>query len=350
MTPGKPVPDVLPDYRFGLVSSWEVDLRGRLKNAKRAAVERFLSSTEGKNLIMSDLVAEVAATYYELQALDRRLAILQDAIRLQTQALEAVRVQKAAARATELAVQQFEAQVMDTRTEEADCRQQIALAENHMNLLLGRYPQAVPRSADAFMSRELPMIRAGIPSQLLINRPDIRQAEHDLQAARFDVRVARAEFYPEINITSGLGYQAFNTRYLLRSPESLAFSLAGDALAPLINRSAIRAEFNKASALQVRALVNYERTLLTGFAEVSNELLSLDKLQEINRLRSEQVEVLRKATETSYELFKAARADYLEVLTVQRDVLEKQLEQVENRKDLLTTGIRLYKALGGGWR
>lgn len=348
--PGKEMPDPLGDFGLSLFANWEVDIWKKLRNAKKAAVSRYLSTIEGKNFVLTSLIAEVANSYYELLALDNQLQIVRQNISLQKNALEIVKVQKEAARTTELAVQKFQAEVLKTQSLEFDILQQIREAENKINLLLGRYPQAISRSQSDFLSLQPAMVSAGIPSQLLANRPDIRQAELELAATKLDVKVARAEFYPSFGITAAIGFQAFKPSYLFKLPESLLYSLAGDLAGPLINRNAIKAEFYKANAKQLQAMYGYERTILTAYLEVATQLSKIDNLEKSYDLKSKQVAALARSIDVSNDLFKSARADYFEVLMTQRDALEAKLELIETKKDQLNAVVNIYKGLGGGWQ
>ena len=209
ITPGKEVPENLPNYTVSAFANWEVDIWNKLHNAKKAAVTRYLSTMEGRNFVLTALIAEVANSYYELLALDNQLDIVKQNIGLQKNALEIVKVQKEAARATELAVKKFEAEVMKTQSLEFDIQQRIKETENRINFLLGRYPQDIPRNKSNFLGLIPQAVNSGIPSQLLANRPDIKQAELELTAAKLDVKVARAEFYPSFGISAALGFEAF---------------------------------------------------------------------------------------------------------------------------------------------
>lgn len=350
ITPGKEVPDALMDYTIAAYANWEVDIWKKLRTAKKAAITRWLSTLEGRNFVLTNLVAEVAGSYYELLALDSQLEIIRQNIALQQNALGIIKVQKEAARATELAVQKFEAEVLKSQSLEFTIIQQVKETENRINMLLGRYPKEIPRDKKGLLYLVPTTVSAGIPSQLLINRPDIKQAELELAAAKLDVRVARAEFYPSFSITAALGFQAFKPTYLARFPESLLYSLTTELAAPLINRNAIKAEFSKASAEQVKAMYNYERTILNAYLEVSTRLSSIDNLGKSYALKSKQVDALTRSIDISNDLFKSARADYLEVLMTQRDALEAKLELIENRKEQLVAVVGVYRDLGGGWR
>jgi len=348
--PGKETPDPLGDFAVAAYANWEVDIWKKLRNSKKAALTRYLATVEGKNFVVTSLIAEIANSYYELLALDSQLDIVKQNIELRSNALEIVKIQKQAARATELAVQKFQAEVLTSKSLEFNIRQQIKEAENKINFLVGQYPQEIKRDKNNFLTLLPSTVQSGIPSQLLTNRPDVKQAELELTAAKLDVKVARAEFYPSLDISAAVGFNAFNPSYLFTLPESLLYSLAGDIAAPLINRNAIKAEFNSANARQLQALYNYDKTILNAYIEVSNQLSKIDNLGKSYDLKSQQVDALNTSIDVSNDLFKSARVDYFEVLMTQRDALEAKLELVETKKDQLTAAVNVYKELGGGWK
>jgi NodT family efflux transporter outer membrane factor (OMF) lipoprotein len=350
IAPGIEVPDPLTDITAAVTANWEVDIWKKLHNAKKAALTRYLSTVEGKNFVLTNLIAEVADSYYELTALDNQLEIVRQNIALQKNALEIVKVQKEATRVTELAVQKFQAEVLKSQSLEFDILQKIKESENKINFLLGRYPTEIPRDKHSFLALMPTVINSGIPSQLLANRPDIKQAELELAAARLDVKVARAEFYPSFAISAALGFQAFKPSYLVKFPESVLYSLAGDLAGPLINKNAIKAEFYTANARQLQAIYNYERTILNAYMEVSNQLSSISNLGKSYDLKFKQVDALTRSIEISNDLFRSARADYLEVLMTQRDALESKLELIDTKKEQLSATVNMYKFLGGGWK
>ncbi len=350
ITPGKLVPEHLTNLGLGLSASWEVDIWGKLRNSKKAAFTKYLSSIEGKHFVITNLVAEIANSYYELLALDNNLDIIRETIGLLQNQLEVVKVQKEASVVTELAVKQFEAQLYNSQHYEFETQQAIVETENKINFLLSRYPQKITRDKATLTAQVPNEIKAGIPSQLLKNRPDIKQAELELLAAKCDLKTAELEFYPSLNITSTLGVQAFKPSYLLTLPESLAYSLAAGLVGPLINRNGIVAEFKTANAVQIQAMYSYQKTILNGFVEVTNELSNISNLETMYLLKSKEATVLRNAIDISNELFKYARANYLEVLTTQRDALSTKLELVETRKRQSIAVTSIYRALGGGWR
>ncbi|MEI8110980.1 MAG: efflux transporter outer membrane subunit [Chitinophagia bacterium] len=350
ITPGKGVPEILPSQLLGFQASWEMDIWGKLKTARKAALTRYLSSQEAKNWVTTNLVAEIANNYYELLASLNQLEIIRQAIQLQQKELDVVKIQRQAAAVTELAVKQFEAQLLNAKALEYNELQQILVFENNINLLIGKYPGTSRWEASRFM-QPLPItIQAGLPAQLLENRPDIRKAELDVMATKFDVQVARAEFFPSLNLGASLGYNAFSPKYLLHTPESIFFSLAGELVGPLINKNAIIAEFNTANAAQIQAVYNYQKTVLNGFLEVTNQMGAIQNMQQAYQLKTKEVETLASSIEIASDLFKASRANYLEVLVAQRDALETRLEWVEAKKMQWNALTNLFKACGGGWK
>lgn len=186
----------------------------------------------------------------DFETLDRTIA-------LQEQSLGVAKARKEAGRGTELAVQQFQAEVRKNQSGDLLIAQEIVEVENRINFLAGRYPQVVERQTEEFFELNIHPLSAGVPAELLRNRADIREAERKLKAAGLNVRVARAQFYPSLIINAGVGYNAFDSRYLFSTPESLIYNLAGDVVAPLINRNAIKADYGNANAEQLQAVYNY---------------------------------------------------------------------------------------------
>jgi NodT family efflux transporter outer membrane factor (OMF) lipoprotein len=347
--PGEEFPEPLPNYMAGLQATWELDVWKKLRNAKKAAVSRYLGSIEGSNFMVTNLIAEIANSYYELLALDNELAIINQNIEIQSNALRIVKLQKEAAQATELAVRRFQAEVFSTQSLQFDTQQKITETENKLNFLVGRLPQPIERNSETFNDLVPETVYAGLPSQLLQNRPDIRQAELVLAASKLDVKVAKARFYPSLGISAGIGLQAFNPSYLTKTPESLLYSLVGDLTAPLINRNAIKATYYSANAKQLQAVYEYERTILNAYVEVANQLSNLDNLEKSYGLKSQEVEALTQSIDISNTLFRSARADYIEVLLTQRDALESKFELVETKVKQMNAFVNMYRALGGGW-
>ena len=350
ITPGQTIPTNLPDMYLGMQSSWEIDIWDKLRHQRESAISTYLASVEGTNFVISTLVADVASYYTELLALDNELALVQQTITKQQEALAVIKLQKEVGRANELAVQQFHAELLNIKILEKNVQQQIIEIENKINFLLGSYPQPIKRNKDIF-THELPVqIAAGFPSELLGNRPDIREAEFKIEASKFDLQVAKAAFYPNFNITASFGFQAFNPEFLFSSPSSIAYSVVGTLVAPIINMNALNAQFNTAQANQLTAMYHYQKTVLNAYVEVANQLVAIQNLQEINLLKTQQNALLKESVETSRELYKTARATYLEVLLAQQNALKSNIELIGVIKQQRLSAISIYKALGGGWK
>jgi multidrug efflux system outer membrane protein len=347
--PGTATPDVLPNTYFGAFASWEVDIWHKLRNARKVAVTNYLSSIEGKNFLVTNIVAEIANSYYELMALDNELDIIRKNIVILNNALSIIRQEKDAAKVTELAVRRFEAEVYKTQSLQYDIQQKIVETENRINFLVGRFPQHIQRNSQRFNELMPNKVYTGIPSQLIENRPDIRQAELKLEAAKLNVTVTKANFYPSLRLGAALGFRSFNPLLLANLPASLMASLAGDLVGPVINKNAIIATYKSANSKQIQAVYDYERTILNAYIEVSNQLSNIDNLGRKYDMKNNQVQALTQSTDISLKLFKSARADYMEVLLTQRDVLESRMELVETRMKQMNVLVNTYRALGGGW-
>lgn len=348
--PGKEFPEPLPDYLISANVSWEVDIWKKLRNAKKAAALRYLSTIEGKNFMVTKLIAEIASSYYELMALDNLLATVKKYIEIQKNALGIVKLQKQAAKATELAVRKFEAEVLKNQSYQYNIEQKITETENRINFLVGRFPQPIQRNSQGYNGLVPDTMHTGLPSQLLTNRPDIKQAELELAAANLDVKVARARFYPSLDIIAGVGYEAFDPKFLIRTPESMLYNLAGELSVPLINRRAIKSAYYNANAKQIQAVYNYERTVLNAYIEVVNKLSKVSNLGKTYDRKEKQVQALTQSITIANKLFKSARADYLEVLMTQRDALEAKMELIETKAQQMFAMVNIYQALGGGWK
>lgn len=347
---GKLVPIDLPDFYVGFQASWEVDIWKKLSNRKQSAIARFYAGREARNLIITNLIAETATAYYELLATDQVIRLLDETITLQQQAYEMVKVQKEAAQVNELGVQQFNAQLIGLKSMKAEMQQQIIELEGRISMLSGKFYQPIRRDTGMLNSLALPVMKTGIPSQLLLNRPDIRQAEWELAASKADAKSARAAFLPTLNITGALGVQAYKPDLLFQSPESVAYSMIAGITAPLINRNFIKGEYAKASAAQKEALLNYEKNITRSFTEVYQEQKKIENLSELFQLKQEEARVFNSSINIASDLFRTGRATYLEVLLTRQNALKASMELIQVKKMQFLSAVHLYKALGGGWK
>lgn len=343
-----PIHNPLPDFLTSVNIFWQLDIWRELRNARDAAAQRYLAAVERRNAFVTKLVADVAENYYGLLALDQRQLTLDETIKLQQQSYTAAKALFDAGRFTELPVQRFQAEVRKNQSEKLIVRQEIVETENRINALLGRFPQPVERTAGQFFDLSIGALSAGVPAELLLYRPDVRQAERELTAAGLDVKSARARFYPRLDISAGVGYRAFNPKYLFNTPQALVANVAGDLTAPLINKSAIRADYQTANAQQLQAVYNYQQVILTAFGEAVNRVSMAENYGKSLELKRQQLAALEAALEAATKLFQNARVEYLEVLLAQRDLLEARTVVIDTKRQQLSAVVNAYQALGGG--
>lgn len=330
--------------------AWEMDIWKKLRTAKDASLMRFMAQTEGRNYLISRLVAEIVRSYFELMALDNSIKILDENIEIQNKAFLKMKALKEYAKANNLAVNRFEAQLLKTKSERFEINQKIVEKENRLKFLSGIYDNTpILRNSEKLMSMQVNELQIGVPAQLLENRPDIRQAEYAIKAAKLDLKSIKANLYPSLSIKAGIGFSAFDPT-LLFNPKSLIYNLMGDLMVPLINRKAIIARIAIADSYQTQAVLNYEQTLLQAYTEVLNQMSNIKNIQQSFDTKQREVLLLDESVGIANSLFQYAKADYVEVLLTQEEKLNAQKDLVELKMNLIGSKIALYRALGGGWR
>ena len=257
--PGKHFTNPTGNFGTGLNLTWQLDIYRQLRNARDAAVQRYVATSEKRNYFVTTMVADIAENFYRLMGLDKRLENLDQIIELQQRSLEIAKARKEAARSTELGVLRFQAELQRNYSEKLIINQAIIQGENRINFLVNRYPQRVERDSSGFYDLNIHPLSVGVPSQLLQNRPDIRQAERELAAAGLDVKVARVNFFPQLVITSGVGLQSLILNHLFE-PSAVIGDIAGGLVGPLVNKRAIRAQYLTANARQLQAIYSYQRS------------------------------------------------------------------------------------------
>lgn len=349
ITPGRRVPTVLPNFELALQASWEIDLWGRLRNERRAKLAEYVASIEGTRLAVTALIAEVAMAYYELVANDEAITVLSKAEARGSQALEVVRLQKDAGRTTELAVSHFEAELARVQSLQIAAKEQEHVLEHRIDTLLGRFPAPVARSAASLTQPSPIRLQLGVPSELLEQRPDIREATAQLAATKFDAAAARDAFFPALRLSAAVGTNAFRPDLLL-SPRSVAFAAGGGLLAPLLNRAGLRGRLDAAKALQLQAIYSYQKTVIAAFVEVIDNVAAIEASAQLIETKMHETAALDQAAMAAGELFKAGKATYLDVLVAEQLALHARIEAIEIYKRRRFREIGLYRALGGGWQ
>lgn len=336
-------------FNLGPSMTWELDIWKKLRNAKDAARMRLMAQTEGRNYLISRLVAEIARNYYELMAIDNSLKILDENIEIQNKAFLKMKTLKEYAKANNLAVNRFEAQLLKTKSQRFEIQQKVVETENRLRFLSGIYDnKPILRNSEKLMSMQVDDLQIGIPAQLLENRPDLRQAEYAIKAAKLDLKSVQANLYPSLTINAGAGFAAFGSA--LFNPKSFVYNLMGNLTVPLINRKAIIARIAIADSYQTQTVLNYEQTLLQAYTEVLNQMLNIKNIQQSFDTKQREVLLLDDSVDIANSLFQYAKADYVEVLLTQEEKLNAQKELVELKMNLIGSKVDLYRALGGGWR
>jgi len=350
ITPDMRVPDpFVPDLFVGVRSRWEIDLWGKMRAMKDASKQRLLAQRTGRQWLQTQLIAEMSGLYYEWIAMRYEQEVVDRNVKLQENALDIVRLLKEAGRATELAVQQFTAQVYRTASLRHAIAQNIAVAENRMNYLSGRFPEYLQAGLPV-MDQILPdLISGGVPTALLERRPDILVSLHNLTAAYHDVQAARAAFLPSLSITPYFGLQGFRLPSFFNA-ESIATGLAAQMSAPLLARRQIRGQYTIAESELDLHWLEYKRIFREAVAEVQTSLQGIANLRAQFDLKRQELDVLRNAVNISNELFSNGYANYLEVITAQQSLLEADIELVQIKKQQLQTLVMLYRNTGGGWK
>ncbi len=343
------IPEHLPDLLIGVQSSWEWDIWGKLAKRKKASALRYLATESGQQWLITSLVAEVASAYGQLIALDKEMDILKANIDIQRKAFELVKVQKEAGVVNESAVQQLEAQLLNSRAQEGDVLQQITVLENQVRYYLNKPGAVIKRSPFPFQCSLDSTLFAHVQIDQLERRPDIRQAKLNLSAAFESKESAKLALKPSVVLSGILGVQGFQPAFLFQLPASMAYQLLGGITTPWLNRSAISADILRTDAQWKVQDLAYQNALIQGYLEWDTQVKSLGYLQRQSQLKEREVLLTKGAINTVGTLFLTANASYLEVLTAQQNALRSELELLEYSRKRWTHAIQLYRVLGGGW-
>lgn len=336
-------------YSLGVSASWELDIWGKLNRQHRAKYAQFLNSHAYRNLIQTSLIANIATSYYTLLALDEQLRITKETVKLLEESTETMYALMEAGmpNVNAAAVEQSKSYVYATQVTIPDLETQIWNTENALSVLLGRKPGRIQR--DLLESQNVVAeLQHGVPAMLLSKRPDVQQAELGFRTAFELTNAARASFYPQVKLTSGmLGYGATSLSGFFK-PENIFASIIGGLVQPIFARKQLIGNLKITKAQQEEALLNFEKTVLQAGQEVSNILYGYEASLSKNSIRTNQVESLVKSVDYTQELLIAGEANYTEVLTAEQNLLKAQLGQVSDKLEQLQYSVNLYKALGGG--
>ena len=335
-------------YQLGVSSSWEIDIWGKLSSSSRAAFANLLQTEASKKAIQTEIVAGIANYYYSLLALDQQLTITEETVRNWDTTVVTMRALKEAARVTEAAVVQSEAQKYAAQVTIPDLKQNIKEVENALSILIGSSPNSIKRGSYS-SPVIIPSLNTGISAQLLSHRPDVMQAEYAFRNLFELTNVARTYFYPSINITGSVGLSALAFDQLFNS-SAFTGSIGGGLLQPILNRRLNKTRLTVAQSQQQEALYNFQNTLLNAGREVSDAMSMYETATSKREIRDNQINALEKSVQYSQELLENGFATYTEIITARQSLLQALLGKVNDRLQQLQAVVDLYRSLGGGWK
>ena len=327
-------------------ASWEIDIFGKLTNAKRRSKALYLQSLEYEQAVSTSLIANVANLYYTLLMLDEQYRISEETAVNWRESVRAMRAMMAAGMTNEASVSQSEANCRQVEASLLDLKQQIKEVENSLSILLGEVPGGIERGHLA--GQDFPEeLTVGVPLQLLSRRPDVKSAELSLASAFYSTNAARSAFYPSITLSGTAGW-ANSAGNMIINPGKLLLSAVGALTQPLFNKGLNIAQLKIAKAQQEEAKLAFQQALLNAGSEVNNALTQVQTARGKTELRTGQITSLENAVRSTQLLMQHGTSTYLEVLTAQQSLLSAQLTQVADRFDEIQGIINLYQALGGG--
>jgi multidrug efflux system outer membrane protein len=335
------------DFQIFLNANWEIDLWGKLRRATEAARADLLGTEEGRRAVILTLVTSVASAYVNLRDLDMQLEIAKRTAKSREESYNLFQIRFRGGTISELELNQVKSEYEQALSTIPLIEKTIAQQENLLSVLLGRNPGPIPQGKmiDQLI---LPAVPAALPSDLLTNRPDIRQAEQDLIAANARIGVARSQYFPAISLTSSFGYASTDLSKLFSGPAKV-WSLAAPLTAPIFTAGAISGQVKSAKAVQQQALLRYQQVIQTAFREVEDALIDQKRSREQLEIEAQRVVTLRNYARIARLRFDSGYTSYIEVLDAKRSLFNAELSHAQTKGVLFQALVNLYKAIGGGW-
>jgi multidrug efflux system outer membrane protein len=335
------------NYEIFLNASWEIDLWGKLRRATEAARANLLSTEEARRTVILTLVSSVANSYINLCALDRQLELTRQTAKRYKESYDIFKLRFEYGIVSEIEVSQARSQYEEALSNIPFFEKNIAQQENALSILLGRNPGPIPRG-NTIDQLVLPAVPAGLPSDILVSRPDILQAEQNLIAANANIGVARAQYFPTISLTGFFGWASADLSDLFEGA-SKTWSFAVPASVPIFTAGAIAGQVKSAEAFQQQALLTYQQTIQTAFREVDDALVDQKQTREQLRALFQQVDALRNYSRLAWVRYENGYTSYLEVIDADSRLYTAELTQTLTKGTLFQALVNLYKAMGGGW-
>ena len=335
-----------PELTGKLVAAWEVDLWGNLRWAKDKSMAEFLQAVENRRALQMTLVAQVAQAYFELVALDNELEIVKQTLHAREEGVRLARLRFNGGLTSETAYQQAQVELARTATLVPSLERSIALKENDINFLAGRYPEKVERSHHPENIRLPESLPAGMPATLLERRPDIRAAENALVAANADVGIAFTNLFPKLTLTAQYGLESGDIEDFFHSPSHF---ISANLLAPLFAMGKRRAMVKAKKAAYEQSVYQYEKAVLSAFKDAQNAIVEFNKIKDIYDSRLKLEQAAQQSVKLAQLQYMNGVIGYLDVLDAQRTYLDAQIGLSNAVRDKQIAMVQLYKALGGGW-
>jgi multidrug efflux system outer membrane protein len=335
------------DFQIFLNANWEIDLWGKLRRTTEAVRADLLSTEEGRRAVILTLVTSVASAYVNLRDLDMQLEIAKRTAKSREESYHLFQLRFRGGTISELELNQVKSEYEQALSTIPFIKKTIAQQENLLSVLLGRNPGPIPRGK-MIDELVLPAIPAALPSDLLTNRPDIRQAEQDLIAANARIGVARSQYFPSISLTSSFGYASTDLSKLFSGPAKV-WSFAAPLTAPIFTAGAISGQVKSAKAAQQQALLRYQQFIETAFREVEDALIDQKRSREQLEIQAQEVVTLRNYARIARLRFDSGYTSYIEVLDAERSLFNAELSHAQTKGALFRALVNLYKAMGGGW-
>lgn len=337
------------DYTASIGLSWEADLWGKIKSQNAAALASYLQTEEAKKVIQTQLIAQVAQGYYQLLMLYQLRDIAQQNLQLSDTTLRIVKQQYEVGDITLLALEQVDAQRLSAAALIPDFEQQIRLQENAIQILSGKLPAEIKTQEKLVNVRFPEDLATGVPADLLSHRPDVKQAELAVTASQAYQQSAKAKMYPSLVISAEAGVNAFKTSNWFNLPASLFGAVTGSITQPIFQRRELKTQYELARIEQEKNIMIFKQKVISAAGEVSDALVSIQKLKEKQQITTDRTNRLKEATKHANLLFETGMATYLEVITAQSNILQSELELAQVKKAELSAVVDLYRSLGGGW-
>jgi outer membrane protein, multidrug efflux system len=338
-----------PDNSYNALAgaTWEIDLWGRIRRLSEAARANMLATEEARRGVILSLVSTVANSYIQLRGFDNQLAVSKRTLVSYAESLKLFELQFQHGQVSKMTVEQSRSQYETAAAVIPNIESQIAQTENALCVLLGRNPGPIPRGK-SIAELGMPAIPVGLPSELLMRRPDLAQAEQNLIAANAQIGAAKALYFPTISLTGAYGTQSNEFSDLFEG-RSHTWNYSGSVTGPIFTAGAISGQVRQAKAAQQAALLSYQNAIISAFSDVENSLVSRQKLSDQTKAQESLVTSLREYDRLAWLQYNEGYTPYLTVLYAESQLFTAELSYVQTKTSYLNAFVNIYKAMGGGW-